>query len=110
VEFATLKKQNAMYCKRITHVITVLFVLLFAMACPLAQGLCAGLLDEDPVCCIRKRYSKSECRLQVLGFLQKLFSGKISRSCCWAGPLFLAATNTYTALSLTALSATILLL
>jgi hypothetical protein len=98
-----------MYCKTITHVITVLFVLLFVMACPLAQGLCAGLLDEDPACAIRKKYSKSECRLQVLDFLQKLFSGSVSHSCCGTGPQFLAATN-YIPLSLMSLSATILLL
>jgi len=93
-----------------TPVITVLFVLLCAMVCPLSQGLCAGLLGEDIACCIKKRYSNSESRLHVLGFLQKIFNGTISRSCCWPRPLFLVTTNTYTALSLTPLSSTILLL
>jgi hypothetical protein len=97
-----------MYYTRMMRVITVLFVLLCAMVCPLSQGLYAGLVDEDLACCIRKRYSKSEFCLHVLDFLQKIFNGILSCSRGLPGSLFLAAANRYAAFPLTSLSSTIL--
>gem|GEM_PF-3132224 len=99
-----------MYFRRITHVITVLFILLCALVCPLPQVLCEEWLDYDLAHCIKKRHCKHEFGFYCISFLQKMFHQIISGTdCLFNFPLF-PPLRTIPALCSSSQSSTILLL
>jgi hypothetical protein len=104
------KNENAMYLRKITHLITVLFILLCALVCPVPQLLCEEWLDYDLEHCIKKRHSHNEFGLLFSRILQKSFNRIISVNNCFFTLPFFPPLHTGPAPGLSSAASTILLL